>query len=112
MHYSKKFLNQKVKVKMDRPLGAKHPKHGWEYLLNYWFVPETLAPDGEEVDAYILGVNEPLDEFEGICIAIIHRTNNDDDKLIVVSEGQEFSDEQIKALTDFQEKFFESIIVR
>jgi len=112
MTYSKKYLNQAVKVKMDRPLGTKHPKHDFVYCLNYGFIPNTIAPDGEEIDAYVLGVFEPIDKFEGICIAIIHRTNDDDDKLVVVPKGQNYSDEQIKALTEFQERFFQSKIVR
>jgi inorganic pyrophosphatase len=112
MHYSKNFLNQTVKVKIDRPLGTKHPKHGFVYCINYGFIPDTIAPDGEEVDAYVIGVFEPVEEFEGICIAIIHRTNNDDDKLVIVPKGKTYSDEQIKALTEFQERFFESEIVR
>jgi inorganic pyrophosphatase len=112
MNYSKKYLGQKVKVKIDRPLGSKHPKHGFIYCLNYGFIPDTVAPDGEEIDAYVLGVFEPIDEFEGVCIAIIHRTNDDDDKLVIVSEGLNYSDEQIRALTEFQERFFESEIIR
>ena len=76
---SKEYLEKIVKVKMDRPLGSKHPKHGFEYPVNYGFIPNTVSGDGEELDAYVLGINEPLDEFEGRVIAIIHRTNDDDD---------------------------------
>ncbi|MDD2487385.1 MAG: inorganic diphosphatase [Candidatus Gracilibacteria bacterium] len=112
MDYSKGFLNRKVKVKMDRLLGTKHPKHGFIYCLNYGFIPGTIAPDGEEIDAYVLGEFEPIDEFEGVCIAIIHRTNDDDDKLVIVEEGKNYTDEQIRALTEFQERFFESEIIR
>lgn len=112
MDYAKKYLNQTVKVKMDRPLGSKHPRLGFIYCLNYDFIPNTVAPDGKEVDAYVLGVFEPIDEFEGVCIAVIHRTNDDDDKVIVAPKGQTYSDEQIKALTEFQERFFQSEIVR
>jgi inorganic pyrophosphatase len=38
----------------------------------------------EELDAYILGVFEPLEVFRGKCIAVINRLNDNDDKLIVV----------------------------
>ncbi|NCU31454.1 MAG: inorganic pyrophosphatase [Candidatus Moranbacteria bacterium] len=112
MEYSKKYLGQIVQVKMDRPLGTKHPKYGFVYSLNYGYISNTIAPDGEELDAYVLGVFDPLDEFEGQCIAIIHRTNDDDDKLVVVPKGLNYSDEQIKALTEFQERFFTSEIIR
>lgn len=111
--YSTQFLNKIVTVKMDRPMGTRHPRiNEIYYIQNYWFIPNTLAPDGEELDAYVLGVLEPLKEFTGKCIAVIHRTNDKDDKLIVVPKWTEFSDNQIKALTSFQERFFESEIIR
>ena len=106
------FLGKTVIVKVNRPLGSTHPEHSdIVYALNYGFVPGAIAADGSELDAYVLGVSEPAKSFIGKCIAIIHRTN-DDDKLVVVPEGREFSDEQIRALTDFQERFFESVILR
>lgn len=112
MQNLKKYLNQTVKIKIDRPLGTKHPKHGFVYCLNYGFVPNTTALDGEEIDAYVLGVFDPIDEYEGVCIAIIHRTNDDDDKLVIVPKGQNYSDDQIKVLTEFQERFFKFKIIR
>jgi len=106
------YLGKTVTIKIDRQFGTKHPKHGFVYELNYGFVPDTISPDGEELDAYLLGVGEPVEAFTGRCIAIIHRTNDDDDKLIIVPEGKEFSDDDIRALTHFQEQFFKSEIVR
>lgn len=105
------YINKKVKVKIDRALGSKHPKHGFIYAVNYGYVPNTISGDGEELDCYVLGVFEPLEEFEGKCIAIIHRTNDDDDKLIIVPEDKEYTKEQIEALTEFQEKYFKHIII-
>lgn len=109
--YSLPFLDKVVEVSVDRPLGTKHPKHEYIYPINYGFIPDTEAPDGAELDAYILGVDEPIQEFTGNCIAIIHRTDDDDDKLIVVPEGQEYSDEEIRNATHFQEQWFESQII-
>ena len=106
------FLGQIVRVQVDRPLGSNHPRHGFEYLLNYGFVPGVPAPDGEELDAYVLGVFEPIDQFEGRCIAIVHRTNEDDDKLVIVPKDRQYTDDQIRTLTEFQERFHTSIIIR
>lgn len=106
------YLNKTLEIKIDRPMGSKHPKHGFIYPLNYGYVPNTISGDGKELDAYVLGVYEPLDTFTGKCIAIIHRTNDNDDKLIIVPENKAFTNEEIKVLTDFQEQFFESIILR
>lgn len=106
------YIGKTVKVKIDRPLGGKHPKHGFLYPVNYGFVPNTISEDGEELDCYVLGIDKPIHEFEGRCIAVIHRTNDDDDKLIIVPEDKNYSDEEIRKLTYFQEQYFESEIIR
>ena len=108
---TKNYLNKIVTVKIDRPLGSKHPKHGFVYPVNYGFIPNTISGDGEELDAYVIGEFEPMENFNGIVKAIIHRTN-DDDKLVVMAEDKDYSDEQIRALTEFQERFFISEIIR
>jgi len=95
-----------------RPLGSKHPKHGFIYPVNYGFIPGTVSGDGEELDAYVLGEHKPLETFTGKVVAIIHRTNDNDDKLVVMADGRNYTDEQIRALTEFQEQYFESVIYR
>ncbi len=109
---NKEFINKIINVKIDRPFGTKHPKHGFIYPINYGYIPNTIGGDGEELDCYVLGVFEPLLEFEGKCIAIIHRTNDNDDKLIIVPKEKEYSDEAIEALVEFQERYFKHIIIR
>lgn len=106
------YLNKILEIKIDRPMGSKHPKHGFIYPINYGYVPNTISGDGEELDAYILGIYEPLDKFVGKCIAIIHRINDNDDKLVIVPENKTFSDSEIRVLTNFQEQYFTSIIIR
>lgn len=64
------------------------------------------------MDCYVLGIYEPLTTFTGKCIAIIHRANDNDDKLIIVPENTMFTDDEIRVLTAFQERFFESEILR
>ena len=112
-NYATEFLGKIVTVKIDRPINSKHPKHGFIYEVNYGFVPGTKAPDGEEIDAYLLGLNKPAEEFTGKCIAVVHRKDDDDDKLIVVSEDvEEINDEEILKAVNFQEKWFDSVVVR
>ena len=106
------FIGTTVAVEIDRPLGSKHPTHELVYEANYGFVPDQMAPDGEFLDAYILGEPEPLSRFEGECIAVIHRLDDNEDKLIVVPPGVNFTDEQIRKCTEFQEQFFQSVIIR
>lgn len=106
------YLNKIITIKIDRPMGSKHPKHGFIYPVNYGYVPNTISGDGEELDCYVLGIYEPLTTFTGKCIAIIHITNDNDDKLIIVPENTMFTDDEIRVLTAFQERFFESEILR
>lgn len=106
------YIGKELTVLIDRPMGSKHPEYGFIYPINYGFLPNTINKDGEEIDCYILGVFEPVKEFNGKCIAIIHRINDEDDKLIIVPEDKEYSNDAIRALTEFQERFFESIIIK
>lgn len=113
MNYATEFLGKVVTIKIDRPIGSKHPKHGFVYEVNYGFVPDTKAPDGEEIDAYLLGVSEPVDEFTGKCIATIHRKDDNDDKLVVVPENaKDMSNDEILKAVNFQEKWFDSVVIR
>lgn len=109
---SKSFIGNMVEVKMDRPMESKHPKHGFIYLVNYGYVPNTVCGDSLELDCYVLGVFEILDTYKGKCIAVIHKTNDNDDKLVIVLENKVYSDDAIKVLTEFQERYFESIIIK
>lgn len=112
LQLAKQYLGKEVEVVIDRPLGSKHPKHGFEYEANYGFVEGIKAPDGEDLDAYYLGVNTPLEHAKGNCIAVAHRKDNDDDKLIVVPAGVEMTDEQIMSEIHFQEQWFDTEIIR
>ena len=106
------YIDSIVDVEIDRPINSKHPKYNYNYPLNYGFVPSTISGDGEELDCYVLGINTPIKSFKGRCIAVIHRTNDNDDKLIIAKDGKNFTDEEIRKFTNFQEKYFESEIIR
>lgn len=105
------YLNKEVKVIVDRPLASKHPEHEIYYPINYGYIPNTISGDGEEIDAYIIGEFQPLKDFNGIVIAIIHRENDVEDKLVVSKYSHKYSKEQIQALVEFQERFFQSEII-
>lgn len=105
------YLGKLVKVKIDRSLGSKHPKYKFIYSLNYGFIPNTSAGDGEEIDAYIIGEFEPLQNYEGYVVAIIKRRNDVEDKLVVCKDLNKYNKDQIEVLVEFQERFFESTII-
>lgn len=109
---NKNYIGQVIYIEIDREFGSKHPKHGFIYPVNYGYVPDTISGDGEELDCYLLGVYEPVKNFKGKCIAIVHRTKDNDDKLIIVPTNKEYSDDAINALIEFQEQYFEHEIIR
>lgn len=103
------MLNKFVTVTVDRPLGSFHPKHpDLYYPVNYGYINDAMAPDGEEQDAYILGVSEPVEEFTGRVIAIIHRYDDIEEKWVVAPESMRISADEIMQQVSFQEQFFQS----
>lgn len=107
----KEYLGKEVQVIIDRPFGSKHPEHELIYPINYGYIPNTVAGDGEEIDAYILGEFEPLEKYTGIVIAIIHRKDDNEDKLVVAKDSMHYSKDQIEALTEFTERFYDSEVL-
>ena len=102
------MLGKIVKVIVDRPLGSYHPRYkNLYYPVNYGYIPDVIAGDGEEQDAYILGVDTPLSEFIGKVIAIIHRKNDYENKWVVAPEDCFFTKEEISRSVAFQEHFFD-----
>jgi len=106
MNSSERYIGKDVIVIIDRPLGSIHPKWDFQYQVNYGYLPDTISGDGEELDAYILGVEIPLESFAGRCIAVMRRLEENDDKLIVVPHGVTISHKEIKNQTHFQEQWF------
>lgn len=102
------MTNKSYTVLVDRPMGTCHPKHPeLSYPVNYGYIPGILAPDGEDQDAYILGVNEPVDHFTGEVIAVVHRRNDVEDKWVMAPPGMRFTKEEILEQIRFQEQYFD-----
>lgn len=111
-------LGKSYEIKIDRPVGAEHPKHaGLIYPINYGYVEGLLAGDGEEQDVYVLGSSEPVSEYSGVIVAVINRSNDNEDKWVMVSEDYLDGDTMdkpllyepyIRAAVDFQEQYYHS----
>lgn len=105
-------LGKTVTVTVDRPLGSFHPEHkDMYYPVNYGYVEGVLAPDGEEQDAYILGVDEAVEKFTGMIIAVVHRNDDVEEKWVVAPEEMAFTKEEIREQIHFQEQYFDSEIM-
>ena len=110
----KKYLNKKIEVTIDRPINTAHPKHkNIIYKLNYGYIKNTVSGDGEEIDVYLLEEEKPVETVLAKVIAIIHRFNDCEDKLVAVPLNSKikYTKEMIYNLVSFQEKYFESEII-
>lgn len=107
----KNILGKEVEVFIDRPIGYKHKNI--VYKLNYGYIKDIMAPDDAYQDVYIIDENKPLSSsYCGIVIAIVHRKDDIEDKLVVSVKNNNYSNEEIKNLISFQEKFFDIEIIK
>lgn len=106
------YLGEVVRIEIDRPIGYVHHKEAYDliYPINYGYVPEVLGGDGEELDVYLMGVSEPVEEFRGRIIGIVHRENDVEDKLIMAPDGMLFGAEEIAAAIRFQEQYYRTYV--
>ena len=106
------MIGEIVTVTVDRPLGSAHPDYPeMIYPLNYGYIEGIMAPDCEEQDAYILGVQEPVRQFTGRIIAIVRRADDVEEKWVVCPENQTYTKQEIAELIRFQEQYFQSEII-
>ncbi len=108
----KSYLGKTVTIKIDRPVGYIHKKENYSlnYPINYGFIPDVFGGDGEELDVYLLGVDEPVEEYEVRIIGIAHRENDVEDKLIAAPAGVLFTEEEARQAIDFQERYYDTHI--
>ena len=88
-------LGETVKIIIDRPLGSKDAKNGFIYLAS--------CGTANNRDAYLLGVYEPVEQYEGHLIGIIYREDEDEPESLVVAP-KTYTADQITALTEFRER--------
>ncbi len=98
---------------IDRPLGSRHPRYPETvYPVNYGYVTNVFAGDGEEQDVYVLGTDEPLETFTGTVIAVYHRLDDNEDKWIAAVDGRNYTDREILDAIHFQERYFRGKLYR
>ena len=106
------MLGKIVTVTVDRPLGSYHPDYpDLYYPVNYGYIEGTVAGDGEEIDAYVLGIDTLVSELRGRVVAIIHRKNDTEDKLVVAPDNIKLTEKEILDRTFFQERYFDIEII-
>lgn len=106
------YMGRTVRIVIDRPLGYVHKKEKYTlvYPINYGFIPGVIGGDGDEQDVYLLGVPEPVEEYEARIIGAVRREDDVEDKLIAAPEGAVFTPEEMAAAVEFQEKYYRSTV--
>lgn len=109
---ARSYLGKTVHIGIDRPIGYVHHKGKYDlvYPINYGYIPGVLGGDGEEMDVYLLDVDVPVEEFDTHIIAIVHREDDIEDKLVGAPMGSTFTKEEINAAVHFQEQYYRSYI--
>lgn len=102
-------MGKLVHVIVDRPVGYDH--EGLVYPVNYGYIPGLVAGDGEEQDAYILGISEPLTEFDGQVVGAVCRKDDCEDKLVVAPAGSRYHQGRIAEAVHFAEQYFDVRII-
>lgn len=103
------YIGKPVHVVVDRPIGYRHGDI--IYPINYGYISGVIAGDGEEQDVYILGVSEPVAEFDGQIVAAICRKDDREDKLVAAPAGAVYHQGEIAEAVHFQEQYFDSKII-
>lgn len=108
----KSYLGKTVRIEIDRPIGTPHPKHPEIiYPINYGYIPGVYGGDGEELDVYILGIDEKLEfDVTAKIIGIVYRKNDVEDKLVAAPCGVEYTAKEIEKIIHFQEQFYDSYV--
>lgn len=108
----KSYLGKTVDIIIDRPIGYVHKKENYSltYPINYGYIPGVIGGDGEELDVYLLGVNEPVTEYKAQIIGIAHRENDVEDKLVAAPSSLNFTKKEIERAIHFQEQYYKTHI--
>lgn len=102
------FLGKTVDLVIDRPLGSVHPDHpDLVYPVNYGSLPGVPGGDGEDLDAYLVGVDAPVSSFRAEIVGFVRRRDDAEDKLIAAPPGVRLSPEEAERILAFQERFFD-----
>ena len=107
--FLRKYLGKRIRIIIDRPIGYKHDDIIYE--VNYGYFSSLTALDGMFQDAYVLDEEAIVEECRGKVIAIVHRFDDIEDKLVISTKNITYSVEEIEKTIAFQERFFKHEII-
>ena len=108
----KSYLGKVVDIEIDRPIGYVHKKKNYDlvYPINYGYLPGVLGGDDEELDVYLMGVDEPVEAYTCRIVGIVYRRNDVEDKLIAAPLDKRYTAEEIASAIDFQEQYYDTYV--
>lgn len=108
----KSYLGKVVDIEIDRPIGYVHKKKNYDlvYPINYGYIPGVLGGDDEELDVYLMGVDEPVSAYTCRIVGIVYRRNDVEDKLIAAPVDKRYTAEEIAAAIHFQEQYYDTYV--
>ena len=108
----KSYLGKVVDIEIDRPIGYVHKKKNYDlvYPINYGYIPGVLGGDDEELDVYLMGVDEPVSAYTCRIVGIVYRRNDVEDKLIAAPVDMRYKAEEIAAAIHFQEQYYDTYV--
>ena len=107
------YLGKTVDIEIDRPVGYVHHKNDRTliYPINYGYIPGVLGGDGEELDVYVLGTDEPRQRLCVRIVGIAYREDDAEDKLIASVCEEKYTAEQMAEAIAFQERYYHTTVV-
>ena len=108
----KSYLGKVVDIEIDRPIGYVHKKKNYDlvYPINYGYIPGVLGGDDEELDVYLMGLDEPVTAYTCRIVGIVYRRNDVEDKLIAAPVDKRYTAEEIAAAIHFQEQYYDTYV--
>lgn len=97
------MLGRYIRVRVTHPIGSINPSTGAEYHLNYGVVEGTKRFDYPVSGAYIMGIAQPVRNFDGRVIALIHRNADKRTILIAAPKQKRFINHEIRTAIAAQE---------
>ena len=106
------YLGKVVDIEIDRPIGYVHKKKSYDlvYPINYGYIPGVLGGDDEELDVYLMGVDEPVTAYTCRIVGIVYRRNDVEDKLIAAPVDKRYTAEEIASAIHFQEQYYDTYV--
>ncbi len=102
------LLNQTVDVIIDHPYGSHHPYRDSIYELNYGYIYNE--ENDTYINAYIYGIEEPLETYKGQVVGLIYHKEDNDIRLIVASPLLIINKDELIQAVGFEEQYYDTYI--